>query len=269
MLSEAKGLSTAAQLRGNADAAELAQRQLEWAVGRNPFVESLMYGEGHNFIPYFTPSTGDMVGALPVGIESLGDHDAPYWPDSASYVYKEVWVHPVARWISLMTDLAGPASLSGQAAAGETAIELREAASGKTITIQPDLRTGVFHAWVPEGKYTVRSRAGEKEITLLPGASYNLNLVPEGFLDFKVSSTTRPDGHVTIRVEARGRGVHRFAIRADNLSLSGAEQQLDLGQKQEIVWEGKEGALDAPWVAVIVPDGDLSGRKEAIGAVGQ
>ncbi len=269
MLSQAKGLSTAAQLRGSLDSAELAQRQLEWAVGRNPFVESLMYGEGHNFIPYFTPSTGDMVGALPVGIESLGDHDVPYWPDSASYVYKEVWVHPVARWISLMTDLSGPASISGQAEAGEAAIELREAVTGKTLTIRPDLRTGAFHAWVPEGRYAVRSRAGEKEITLLPGGSYNIDLAPKGFLDFTVSGTTRPDGRVTIRVAARGRGAHRFAIRADNLSLSKAEQQLDLSQKQEIFWEGKVNELDAPWVAVVAPDGDLSGRKEAIGGARQ
>ncbi len=269
MLSEAKGLSTAAQLRGNLDAEELAQRQLEWVVGRNPFAESTMYGEGYNYVPYFSPASGDIVGALPVGIETSGDRDVPYWPASASYVYKEVWVHPVARWISLMTDLAGPASICGRAAPGEAAIELREVVTGKTITIHPDLRTGVFRAWAPEGRYLVRSRAGEKEITLLPGASYNVNLVPEGFLGFTVSSTTRPDGRVTIRVAARGRGAHRFAIRADNLSLPAAEQHLDLDRKQEVAWEGKVNALDAPWVAVVIPDGDLAARKESLGAVGQ
>ena len=94
-----------------------------------------------------------------------------------------------------------------------------------------------------------------------------MNLVPEGLLDFTVSGTTRPDGRVTIRIAARGRGAHRFVIRADNLSLPGAEQQLNLGQKQELIWEGKVNALDAPWVAVVIPDGGLSGRKEAIGGV--
>ena len=87
--------------------------------------------------------------------------------------------------------------------------------------------------------------------------------MPDGFLDFKVSSTTRPDGHVTVRVEARGRGVHRFAVRADNLSLSKAEQQLDLGEKHELVWEGKVTALDAAWVAVVIPNGDLSAEKRS------
>ena len=269
LLSEAKGLSAAAQLRGNLDAEELAQRQLEWVVGRNPFAESTMYGEGYNYVPYFSPASGDIAGALPVGIETSGDRDTPYWPASASYVYKEVWIHPVARWISLMTDLSGPASISGRAGAGEAAIELREAVTGKSVTIHSDPRSGEFHAWMPEGRYVSRSLAGEKEITLLPGASYSMDLTPAAFLDFTVSSTTRPDGHVVIRVAARGRGAHRFAVRADNLSLSKEERQLDLSRKREIVWEGKVNALDAPWVAVVVPDGDLSARKEAIGAVAQ
>jgi len=50
-----------------------------------------MYGEGYDFTPLYTPSSGDMVGALPVGIQSRGDDDAPYWPVQNMWTYKEIW----------------------------------------------------------------------------------------------------------------------------------------------------------------------------------
>jgi hypothetical protein len=34
--------------------------------------------------------------------------DVPYWPQQNTYVYKEVWVHPSARWLWLMEDLIAP-----------------------------------------------------------------------------------------------------------------------------------------------------------------
>lgn len=92
VLSQAKALSTAANLRGDLELADLSNRQLEWVVGRNPFVQSTMYGEGYDFAPQFTEFSGDIAGSLPVGIESRGDNDAPYWPFQNCYTYKEVWV---------------------------------------------------------------------------------------------------------------------------------------------------------------------------------
>jgi len=107
LLSQAKGLSAAARLRGDAPAADLAQRQLEWIVGRNPFVQSTLYGEGYDWAQQYSVSSGDFVGALPVGMQTRGTHDAPYWPSQNCYVYKEVWVHSAGRWLWLMQDLSG------------------------------------------------------------------------------------------------------------------------------------------------------------------
>jgi hypothetical protein len=67
-----------------------------------------MYGVGYDWAQQYSVSSGDFVGSLPVGMQSRGDSDLPYWPSQNTYVFKEVWVHPSARWLWLMADLKGP-----------------------------------------------------------------------------------------------------------------------------------------------------------------
>jgi hypothetical protein len=111
ILSQAKALSAAARLRRNAGLLDLAQRQLQWHVGFNPFAQSLMYGEGYDYAPQYSAMSGDLVGSLPVGVQTRAQADAPYWPGANCYNYKEVWVHPSSRWLYVLSDvLAGPAS---------------------------------------------------------------------------------------------------------------------------------------------------------------
>lgn len=105
LLSQAKALASASRLRGDRVGLELATRQAEWVVGRNPFSQSTMYGEGYDWAQQYSVSSGDMVGTLPVGMQSRGVSDLPYWPSQNMYVYKEVWVHSNNRWLWLMQDL--------------------------------------------------------------------------------------------------------------------------------------------------------------------
>ncbi|MEK7407710.1 MAG: hypothetical protein AAB225_21745 [Acidobacteriota bacterium] len=162
LLSQAKGLSAAAQLRRNRAAAELVQRQLQWVVGRNPFVQSTMWGEGYDFAQQYSVSSGDRVGSLPVGIMTRGD----------------------------------------------------------------------------------------------------------GSLDLKLAPATEANGEVTIRLTATGSGRHVFTIRADNLAVDQPEKELVLrkGTPGSLLWKARMNSLDAPWVAVVIPDGDVGQRREAIGA---
>ncbi|HUQ18516.1 MAG TPA: glycoside hydrolase family 9 protein [Gemmatimonadaceae bacterium] len=106
LLSQAKALSAASLMRNDSAGLDLAEKQAQWVIGRNPFGQSTMYGEGYNWAQQYSVSSGDFVGSLPVGMQSRGTTDLPYWPSQNMYVYKEVWVHPVARWIWLMGDLA-------------------------------------------------------------------------------------------------------------------------------------------------------------------
>ena len=105
LLSQAKALSTAGRLFFDATALDLATAQLEWVVGRNPFTQSTMVGEGHDWAQQYSVSSGDFVGTLPVGMQSRGTTDLPYWPSQNTYVYKEVWVHSTARWLWVLADL--------------------------------------------------------------------------------------------------------------------------------------------------------------------
>ena len=112
LLSQAKALSAASRLRGDSAGLDLAQQQAQWVVGRNPFAQSTMYGEGYNWSQQYSVSSGDLVGSLPVGMQSRGMTDLPYWPSQNMYVYKEVWVHSSNRWLWLMEDLLPHASVA-------------------------------------------------------------------------------------------------------------------------------------------------------------
>ena len=200
LLSQAKGLAAAARLRRDSAGLDLAQKQAQWIVGRNPFVQSTMYGEGYDWAQQYSVSSGDFVGALPVGMQSRGDTDLPYWPSANMYVYKEVWVHSTSRWLWLMEDLI-------------------------------------------DGPPTQR-------------------------LEFGLSATTAPNGEVTIRVTASGAGVHTFAVRSENLVGLGASKTVTVptGSPVTVEWKARPASADAPWVAVVVADGDVSHRRDVTSA---
>jgi hypothetical protein len=108
VLSQTKALSAAARLRNHAGLHDLVQKQLQWHVGRNPFCQSLMFGEGHDYAPQYTALSGDLAGSLPVGVQTRVSADVPYWPAANCYNYKEVWVHPSSRWLWIMSDVLTP-----------------------------------------------------------------------------------------------------------------------------------------------------------------
>jgi hypothetical protein len=113
LLSQAKALSAASRLRDDRTGMQLAERQLQWVVGFNPFTQSTMWGEGYDFAPQYSVSVGDLTGELPVGMMTHDDRDVPYWPATNSYVFKEVWVHPSARWLSVVEDVTSRVRKTG------------------------------------------------------------------------------------------------------------------------------------------------------------
>lgn len=83
---------------------DIAREQLYWVVGKNPFAQSLIYGEGHRYPELNNFSSGNITGAIPVGIRSLGDDDTPYWPQINNACYKEVWLTSAGKWLSLIAE---------------------------------------------------------------------------------------------------------------------------------------------------------------------
>jgi hypothetical protein len=102
VLSFGIGLAAANQLLKDPEMNSIAQSQLEWVVGKNPFSQSLMYGEGYNFSTQYAAFPGDVTGGLPVGIQTKLDSDIPYWPAAVLHNYKEIWIHPSCRWLVLL-----------------------------------------------------------------------------------------------------------------------------------------------------------------------
>ena len=269
LLSEAKALSTAAHLRGDLEGANLAQEQAQWIVGRNPFSASLMYGEGYDWTPLYSVRSGQIVGALPVGIETRDVNDAPYWPAQICYTYKEVWVQPVGEWIWLMQDLHGPAQVQGVAnAATAEAVVFQEQSTGHLTTVTPDPVDGTFRALLPQGHYAVHQGSPHTTLTALPDEAYKIDLRADRAFDFTISSEPSGQSQVNLRACIRGAGRHSFTIRTDNLTLDESatkEVELGAGTTHEVVWRAHVSSVETPWVAIIVPDHLLQDRQEATG----
>lgn len=102
ILSQGIGLASSNKLLKDPEMRSIALAQLEWMVGKNPFSQSLMYGEGYNFSPQYAVFTGDITGGLPVGILTREHLDVPYWKMAVLHNYKELWGQPAFRMMELM-----------------------------------------------------------------------------------------------------------------------------------------------------------------------
>lgn len=54
---------------------------------------STVYGDGYDYPPLYGAYAGDVVGAVPVGIETFENEDEPYFPMQNNCTYKEIWTH--------------------------------------------------------------------------------------------------------------------------------------------------------------------------------
>jgi hypothetical protein len=272
VLTQAKAVSAAAHLRGNLELASLAERQLEWVMGRNPFVQSTMWGEGYDYAPQYTAMSGDIVGSLPVGIQAHRNGDQPYWPTENCHNWKEVWVHPVARWFWLARDLAGAAQVSGLAGAeARDPVVFREIGTGAATQVDPDPASRRFTAMVAEGDYEISNGGQKRRLTLLPGGAYTVDFRAGRLIHMVPSAQTAGDGTVSLRVTIEGTGKHTIALRTDNLTVATPQREVDLqsGKPQTLTWQVKLASAAAPWIAVLIPDGDLTQRQELIGVTPQ
>ena len=103
-LSQAKGLAMIANYLQDKDLLNITYRALEWHLGLNPFTQSLMYGEGYRFAAQYSAMSGNLVGGLPVGVQTHFNRDEPYWPSENCYNWKEIWVFPSTKWLMLASD---------------------------------------------------------------------------------------------------------------------------------------------------------------------
>lgn len=84
---------------------QIAREQIYWTFGKNPFGQSLIYGAGSNYAQQYGALNGEMVGSIPVGIETRQNADVPFWPMENNATYKEVWTTSAGRWLWIAADL--------------------------------------------------------------------------------------------------------------------------------------------------------------------
>jgi hypothetical protein len=262
LLSQARALAAAANLRGNLDIEDLCQQQLQWVVGRNPFAQSTMYGEGWDFAPQYSAMSGDLAGSLPVGIQTRENEDTPYWPAANCYNFKEVWVHPASRWLSLAAEVDQLALVKVQTTKKFlSSVEIQEVHGYPRFKATPN-RKGYFQVRLPEGRYTITHGEQSQSFTALPGQEYNLDL--NTTCSFSLDEVTAANSGMMIRIEAMGIGSHRFTLRSQNLEINPWPQVVNLTSDNPTIiqWNGRVLNPREPWVAVVIPDDDLAKRKE-------
>ncbi|TWV15525.1 glycosyl hydrolase family 9 [Bacteroidaceae bacterium HV4-6-C5C] len=103
-LSTGKSAALCGKFLNDKELLDIGMEQLYWVVGKNPFGQSLIYGEGYDYPQMNSFSSGEMVGEMPVGIRTIGNEDVPYWPQTNNACYKEVWVTSAGKWLSLVSE---------------------------------------------------------------------------------------------------------------------------------------------------------------------
>jgi hypothetical protein len=103
-LSMGKAAAICGNFLGDKTLLDIGLEQMYWTVGKNPFGQSLIYGEGSNYPQMDSFSSGEMTGEMPVGIRSLDNSDIPYWPRANNACYKEVWLTSAGKWMSLAAE---------------------------------------------------------------------------------------------------------------------------------------------------------------------
>lgn len=247
-----------ADVRGDYALMQLAGHQLEWTVGKNPFGQSLMLGEGYNYAQQYVCLPGPISGSICVGIQSYRDEDYPYWPQTSNAVYREMWVHPSIRYLLLAGQINRPAVVYGWLADAPGAVlEAENAATGAITAIRTKPRTGEFRVNLPSGEYRFRWQGLTKRLTLINGREYELK---DSFTDF-AAERSEEQGAVTIRLSLSGRENVEFTFRADNLEPL-SPVVLAPGETAELKTRIVDGGR--PWMALAVPGGDLGAAVEIL-----
>lgn len=253
-----KAMANVAFATKDYDAAELAQRQFEWIVGKNPFAESVMFGEGYDYCQEYAVLPGEMVGELGVGFACLDEHDSAFWPQVNTCVYKEVWINPPLRWAWLAADLNGGAKVKAVLKPNAGDVVFTNTLSGKEYRFTPCTETGLLHCGLPSGNYVVEYDGRRKHMALLAAQSYTLTAP---LADYAVES--RKDGNqVTITLNTSGEGPVTLEYKAENLKLTGPSS-VTLGES--VTFTAEIVDPKKPYLAIIVPNGDIEERLSVYG----
>jgi len=264
-LSQGIGIGIAARLGRDLGLYTLAQEQLEWVVGKNPFASSLMCGEGHDWIPLYAVQCGQTVGQLPVGIQSFFERDAPYFPQVCTATYKEVWICPATKWVWNMVYAHLPAVVAGllPGAPGEPVV-FRRADGSVAASAVPRGRAGEYRVELPAGEYEVTWNGQRRRLRLVPGITHETDAPLK---EIAAVASAGPDGadgaHVVVRLQGDPRQATAVSLRA--LNLAGLPERVELAAGQRLEVKAAIQSPGEPWLVLARPEGRVQDTSICMG----
>ncbi|MFC2084975.1 glycoside hydrolase family 9 protein, partial [Bacteroidota bacterium] len=267
-LSQTLALTLAMLLRNNFEIENLVNKQMQWVFGGNPFTQCLMYGEGYDYPTLYSYNPGNVVGALPCGIDCV-KNDEPFWSGSNHATYKEIWIVPVSRFLWNAVYLGTPGFIQGG---------LREKKSGSInflnkitgVSTSAEVKNnGTFKHLLPAGEYEVEIGNIRKNLTVVSGNDYNLVLNKKDNFNFDIQMINQDakNRSLIFEVETNGNGRHQLSMRVFNCNVEESEKIVECrdGESIKLYWNVDVIDPNKPWVVVIVPDGDLVWKEELTG----
>lgn len=103
--SMAKSAALIGNVLGDGELLQMGREQAYWMLGKNPFGQCMIYGEGSRFSRLYTALLGETVGEMAVGVQTQGNEDTPYWPMGNIATYREVWVSAATHFLRLAAEL--------------------------------------------------------------------------------------------------------------------------------------------------------------------
>ena len=289
----AAALAAAADVCDDPQAEAMAHRCLQWILGRNPFSRSQVWAVGYRYReqPHYVAMHDEMPGSIGCrGIDGRLDgdgtyHDEPYSDPLPRCVINEVHIAASARFLNAGRELALSPTLSGTVHGGERPQRIVARFAGTQEIVA---RAAVS----AEGEYELRLPGGgtyELQCGSLRRVAFIASAAERKGFDFDLErevevSVTCPDQVAfgepfTARVEVRrlaGRAAdqaaapHVLSLRLHNLECAGDTLTVELAGKTEatVEFELVPERPSEPFLVLVVPDGQLDKRAEAIGVVG-
>ncbi|MEN8156251.1 MAG: glycoside hydrolase family 9 protein [Bacteroidota bacterium] len=264
-LAQAKGLAVASHLRNDLEGINLAEKQLQWMVGRNPFVQSTMYGEGYDFPPLYFVSSGPIVGSIACGIQTNGNSDLPNWPASTVYNYKEIWTHTATRWLMLTADLNGAARVLVRGCSGDSLVKFTEKDTGEEWLTGGGSQDE-SQMEIPSGRYQIECGQRSMNMTFLPGSETSIDF--NTLVTYTVFERFLKDGEIEFTLLCKGSGEAKVELRGFNLQIDSPVKSIQFKKEKlkKVRWKVRVDSPGKPWIALVVINDDLSTAKE-VGSV--
>jgi len=258
VLGSGNALAYGASLRNDYELEQLAHRQLEWIVGKNPFGQSLMLGEGYNYADQYVCLPGPLTGSLCVGIQSYRNEDVPYWPQSINAVYRELWIHPSVRYLLLASHVNQKSRVYGWLSEHANA-EVKAVCSrtGQIYRTQTSARTGEFSLELPSGNYVIHCEHKSRLLTVVNGSQYELTNEFDNYdVKYEVDGET-----VNIEIVVTGQKEVQFECRTSNVKTASI---ITAAPGQVTKYTAMIENSTKPWLLVLVPNGNLNNKIELL-----